>query len=64
MDQTNTEMAGGNCFGFSVAAELFWQDKLNTITLRAPAISHLAIDDNAVAWSLRPPEPAKPRVER
>jgi hypothetical protein len=24
MDKTNTSMAGGHCFGFSVAAQLFW----------------------------------------
>jgi hypothetical protein len=57
MDQTNAEMAGGHCFGFSVTAELFWQDNLNTTTFGAPASSRLAIDDNAVMWSLRPPGP-------
>ena len=47
MDQTNQEMAGGHCFGFSVAADLVWQNKLNTSTFGAPTINGLAIDNNA-----------------
>ena len=47
MDQMNQEMAGGHCFGFSVAADLVWQNKLNTSTYGAPTINGLAIDNNA-----------------
>ena len=48
MDATNEQMAGGHCFGFSVAANLVWQGKLNTSTYGAPDIKGLAIDDNAI----------------
>jgi hypothetical protein len=46
MDQTNQQMADGHCFGFAVAAELAWADKLNTSTYGAPTITGLAIDNN------------------
>ena len=46
MDETNQQMAGGHCFGFSVAADLVWQNKVNTSTFGAPAINGLAIDNN------------------
>jgi hypothetical protein len=46
MQQMNEQMGGGHCFGFSVAAELFWQDKLSTKTFGAPAIKGLTIDQN------------------
>ncbi len=46
MDQMNQEMAGGHCFGFSVAADLVWQDKVNTSTFGAPTINALAIANN------------------
>jgi hypothetical protein len=47
MDQENQEMAGGHCFGFSVAADLAWQGKVNTSAYGAPTINGLAIDNNA-----------------
>jgi hypothetical protein len=47
MDQMNQEMAGGHCFGFSVAADLVWQNKIDTSAFGAPAINGLAIDNNA-----------------
>ena len=47
MDQMNQEMAGGHCFGFSVAADLVWQDKVNTSRFGAATINGLAIDNNA-----------------
>ncbi len=47
MDQMNQEMADGHCFGFSVAADLVWQDKVNTSSFGAVTINGLAIDDNA-----------------
>jgi hypothetical protein len=47
MDQMNQEMAGGHCFGFSVAADLVWQHKIDTSSYGAPAINGLAIDKNA-----------------
>ncbi len=40
-------MAGGHCFGFSVAADLVWQNKINTSTFGAPAINGLTIANNA-----------------
>jgi hypothetical protein len=46
MDQTNQEMAGGHCFGFSVAADLAWDDKVNTSAFGAPTINGLAIGNN------------------
>ena len=51
MDQTNQEMAGGHCFGFSVAADLVWQNKMNTSTFGAPAINGLTIANNATLQS-------------
>ena len=51
MDQENQEMAGGHCFGFSVAADLVWQNKINTSTFGAPAINGLAIDNNVTLQS-------------
>jgi hypothetical protein len=47
MDQTNQEMAGGHCFGFSVTADLTWQRKVNTSAYGAPTIDGLAIENNA-----------------
>ena len=47
MDQTNQEMAGGHCFGFSVAADLVWQNQIDTSTFGAPTINGLAIGNNA-----------------
>jgi hypothetical protein len=47
MDQENQAMAGGHCFGFSVAADLAWQGEVNTSTYGAPTINGLAIDNNA-----------------
>ncbi len=47
MAQVNQEMAGGHCFGFSVAADLVWQNQVNTSTFGAPAINGLTIANNA-----------------
>jgi hypothetical protein len=47
LEQMNQEMADGHCFGFSVAADLVWQDKVNTSAFGAAAINGLAIDNNA-----------------
>jgi hypothetical protein len=44
LDSTNQQMAGGHCFGFSVAAELLWQQKLNVNTFGAASTNGL--DDN------------------
>jgi hypothetical protein len=46
MDETNQQMAGGHCFGFSVAADLVWQNEVNTSTYGAPTINGLAINNN------------------
>jgi hypothetical protein len=46
MDQMNQQMADGHCFGFSVAADLVWQHKVNTSSFGAAAINGLAIDNN------------------
>ena len=51
MNQINQEMAGGHCFGFSVAAELVWQHKMNPSTYGAPAIDGLTIDNNTALQS-------------
>jgi hypothetical protein len=51
MENVNQEMAGGHCFGFSVAAELVWQNKINTSTFGAPVIDRLAILNNAILQS-------------
>jgi hypothetical protein len=48
MNQMNQEMADGHCFGFSVAADLVWQEKLNTSTYGAPKITGLDIYNNSV----------------
>jgi hypothetical protein len=48
LDSTNQAMAGGHCFGFSVAAELLWQQKLNPGKFGAPDTSALAIGNNQV----------------
>ncbi len=60
MDTTNQQMAGGHCFGFSVLAELLWQQKLKVTTLGAPATNDLSIGDNqtlqrliAYDWALQ-----------
>ena len=47
MEQMNQQMAGGHCFGFSVAADLVWHDQVNTSTYGAPTINGLTIDNNA-----------------
>jgi hypothetical protein len=52
MEQMNQEMAGGHCFGFSVAADLVWQDKVNTSSYGASAINGLAIDNNSRLQSI------------
>jgi hypothetical protein len=47
MNQMNQEMAGGHCFGFSVAADVVWQGQVNTNSYGAPTINGLAIGNNA-----------------
>jgi hypothetical protein len=54
MAQMNQEMAGGHCFGFSVAADLVWQDKVNTTSYGAATINGLTIDNNANVQSTMP----------
>ena len=46
MQQMNQAMADGHCFGFSVAADLVWQDKVSTGSYGAATINGLAIDNN------------------
>jgi hypothetical protein len=60
LDSTNEVMAGGHCYGLSVAAELLWQRKLNVNTLGAAATTALDIDNNqalqrliAYDWALQ-----------
>jgi hypothetical protein len=47
MNQANKALAGGHCFGFSVAANLVWQDQVDTTPYGAPTINGLTIDNNA-----------------
>ncbi len=47
MDQTNASMAGGHCFGFSVAAQLFWTGTANPSNFGAATTPTLAIPGNA-----------------
>src|SRR6516225_11358783 len=47
MQQMNQAMADGHCFGFSVAADLVWDDKVNTSSYGATDINGLAIDNNS-----------------
>jgi hypothetical protein len=60
LDSTNQAMAGGHCYGFSVAAELLWQRKLNINTLGAAVTTGLDIGNNqslqrliAYDWALQ-----------
>lgn len=60
LDETNREMAGGHCYGFSVLAELLWQRKVIVSTLGAAHTSSLDIDNNktlqrliAYDWALQ-----------
>jgi len=46
LDTTNREMAAGHCYGFSVAAELLWQHKLDASKFGAAATPALEIEDN------------------
>jgi hypothetical protein len=46
MTDMNQQMAGGHCFGFSVASVLFWKGELPTSTFGAAGANGLAIDDN------------------
>jgi hypothetical protein len=46
MNQMNQEMGDGHCFGFSVAADLVWRNKVNTSTYGAPTINRLSIVNN------------------
>ena len=44
LESTNQLMAGGHCYGFSIAAELLWQDKLDVNNFGVPA--NAGLDDN------------------
>jgi hypothetical protein len=46
LDSTNREMAAGHCYGFSVAAELLWQHKLDPSKFGAVTTPALEIEDN------------------
>jgi hypothetical protein len=46
LDSTNREMAGGHCYGFSIAAELLWQRKLDASAFGAKATPALDIEKN------------------
>jgi hypothetical protein len=52
LDDTNQAMDGGHCFGFSVAAQLLWEEKLKVSTLGASDTTGLAIANNAVLQRL------------
>ena len=43
---TNEEMAGGHCFGFSVAADLLWQQKVDVTNFGAADTTGLSIVRN------------------
>jgi hypothetical protein len=60
LESTNEAMAGGHCFGFSVTAELLWQQKLLTTTFGASSTPGLTINNNqslesqiAYDWALQ-----------
>jgi hypothetical protein len=60
LNSTDAAMAGGHCYGFSVLAELLWQQKLNAEKFGAPVTPRLAIDGNqdlqsqiAYDWALQ-----------
>jgi hypothetical protein len=60
LTSTNAKMAGGHCFGFSVAAELLWLRQLKSNHLGAATTTALAIPRNqalqrliAYDWSLQ-----------
>jgi hypothetical protein len=44
LESTNQMMAGGHCYGFSIAADLIWQGKLDPTTFGAT--SPTGLDDN------------------
>jgi hypothetical protein len=46
LDAANDAMTGGHCYGFSVAAELLWQRKLDITRFGAGIPNDLTIDDN------------------
>jgi hypothetical protein len=52
MDQMNQEMADGHCFGFSVAADLVWANKIDTSAYGAPTINNLTVDNNTSLQSI------------
>jgi hypothetical protein len=60
LDSTNREMAGGHCYGFAVAANMFWQQKVAPATFGAPQTPDLSISKNdelqrgiASAWAMQ-----------
>jgi hypothetical protein len=46
LNSTNSAMSGGHCYGFSVAAELLWLQKLNPNKFGAASTQALTIDAN------------------
>jgi hypothetical protein len=46
LDTTNKEMAGGHCYGFSVASELLWQQHVDVNSFGASDTTGLKINDN------------------
>src|SRR4051794_15116135 len=46
LEATNKEMAGGHCYGFSVAAQLLWQRQLDPGKFGATDVRKLAISNN------------------
>jgi hypothetical protein len=51
LNSTNAAMAGGHCFGFSVAAELLWEQKLNPKKFGAQTTPFLSITNNEALQS-------------
>lgn len=48
LDEINQAMAGGHCYGFSVLADLLWQNKVTATTFGAPTVTALQISGNTV----------------
>ncbi|MBV9411474.1 MAG: hypothetical protein JO148_07755 [Acidimicrobiia bacterium] len=60
LDSVNEDMASGHCYGFSVAAELLWQRRLDVAKFGAPATPRLDIENSktlqrqiATAWVMQ-----------
>jgi hypothetical protein len=48
LDATNTDMNGGHCYGFSVAAQLLWEGRNDATSFGAPQTPGLAIARNVI----------------